>query len=66
MNLRLALQRAAQGALADENIPAGSAGLERLEDEHAATANPETLLTTARDAVLEPSRSQPWPDQEAW
>ena len=48
----LALQRAAQGALADGDIPAELRfGLERLEDEHAATANPETLLTTARDAV---------------
>ena len=48
----LALQRAAQAALADGAIPAELRfGLERLGDEHAATANPETLLTTASEAV---------------
>jgi hypothetical protein len=48
----LALQRAAQAALANGAIPAELRfGLERLDDEHAATANPETLLTTASEAV---------------
>ena len=48
----LALQRAAQAALAAGAIPAELRfGLERLEDEHAATVNPETLLTTASEAV---------------
>ena len=48
----LALKRTAQEALADGAIPAELRfGLERLEDEHAATANPETLLTTASEAV---------------
>jgi hypothetical protein len=48
----LALQRAAQAALADGAIPAELRfGLERLGDEHAATANPESLLTTASEAV---------------
>lgn len=48
----LALQRAAQAALADGDIPAELRfGLERLDDEHAATANPETLLTTASEVV---------------
>ncbi len=48
----LALQRAAQAALADGSIPAELRfGLERLGDDHAATANPETLLTTASEAV---------------
>lgn len=48
----LTLQRSARAALADGDIPAELRfGLERLEDEHAATANPETLLTTASEAV---------------
>jgi len=48
----LTLQRSARAALAEGDIPAELRfGLERLEDEHAATANPETLLTTASEAV---------------
>ena len=63
----LALQRAAQGALADGDIPAELRfGLERLEDEHAATANPGTLLTTARDAVYRTITLAARPDREAW
>ena len=48
----LTLQRSARAALAEGDIPAELRfGLERLEDDHAATANPETLLTTASEAV---------------
>ena len=48
----LALQRAARTALTEGDIPGELRfGLERLEDEHATTANPETLLTTASEAV---------------
>lgn len=48
----LTLLRSAQAALADGAVPAELRfGLERLGDEHAAATNPETLLTTASEAV---------------